>query len=365
MFTIGYKCMQCGKTFDKEPMYKCTDCGGPLEVMYDYEKIKAHFVPSQFRYMPPKHMKYYFALPLKNPHNAITMGEGGTPLIRIGTGVFAKFEGVNPTGSFKDRGSSVEISKAMEMGKDEVVCASTGNMGASVAAYASRASIKSIIFVPMFAEQIKIKQMKYYGAKVVRGGRTYTEAMEKSIEYAKEKGAYLTGDYPYRLEGQKTVAYEIVDQMNFKAPDNIIIPVGNGTLFYATYKAFNEMMTLNIVDKMPRLIAVQANGCAPVVDAVSKGKRNITAVKHPHTIAGAINCDYPVEGAGVLRAIRESKGDAVAVSDNEMIIAKKALSGLGIYPEIASAAAYAALGKIRPKGKTVIVITGVGFKDKY
>ncbi len=364
MFEIGYKCMECGReTLQREPLYKCSKCGGALEVMYDYERIRANFVPMQFRYMPPTHMKYYFALPLKAPHNAVTIGEGGTPLINIGGNAYVKFEGVNPTGSFKDRGSSVEISKAVEFRKKTVVCASTGNMGASISAYAARAGLRAVIFTPEFAERIKLKQMKYYGAEVKVSGKTYSEALRASVEYAKKRDAYLTGDYPYRLEGQKTVAYEIADQMNFEAPDNIVIPVGNGTLFYATYKAFNEMKALGIVDNIPKLIAVQAEGCRPIVDAMKSGR--LVPAKNPETIAGAINCDDPVEGAGVLKAIKKTGGRAVAVSDDEMIAAKRELAQKGVYAEISSAAAYAGYKKLKLKGKSVIIITGIGFKDEY
>lgn len=366
MFENGYKCMECSKAHrTNEVLYKCPACAGALEITYDYAKMRASFITEQFRFICPSHMKYHFALPLKEPHNAVTMGEGGTPLIRIGNGLYAKFEGVTPTGSFKDRGSSVEISKAIELGKTHVACASTGNMGASVAAYAARGGIKATIFVPPFAEKIKLKQMEYYGAeiRVVRGA--YTRVMVECAKYAKKAGAYLTGDYPYRLEGQKTVAYEIADQMGYEVPDNIVIPVGNGTLFYATYKAFKEMRKLGLAKKMPRLIAVQASGCASVVDAYVHKRKHLQAVRHPKTIAGAINCDLPVEGTGILRALRESKGMAVAVSDREMIRAKKELSKKGVYPEISSAAAYAALPKLGLNGKTVIVITGIGFKDEY
>ncbi|MCX8199906.1 MAG: threonine synthase [Candidatus Micrarchaeota archaeon] len=366
MYEIGYRCMDCNvQVMGTKPEFKCMKCGGSLEVDYDYEKMKSAFVPMQFRYMPPTHMKYYFALPLARPHNAITMGEGGTPLISLGGNVLAKLEGVNPTGAFKDRGSAVEISKAVELGRKEVVCASTGNMGASIAAYAAKAGVKAVIFTPEFAEPVKLKQMKYYGAKIIRGGKTYTEAMLKSIEYAKNSGAYLTGDYPYRLEGQKTVAYEIADQLNFDIPDNIIIPVGNGTLFYATFKAFNEMVHLGIVRKVPRLIAVQAAGCAPIVSAFRKKAHKITPVKTPKTIASAINCDAPVDGAGVLKALYSTKGEAVAVSDQESVRAKLELAHKGVYAEVSSAAAYAGYLKLRPGGKSVIILTGIGFKDKY
>lgn len=373
MYTKQFVCMRCNKSFDIEKFtqenrgFSCPYCGGPLEIKYDYQRILANFIPAQFRYMPPTHMKYYFALPLKNPNKAVTLSEGGTPLISIGKNVFVKFEGVNPTGSFKDRGSSVEISKAVELGKRLVVCASTGNMGASIAAYSAKAGLHAIIFVPKFAERIKLKQMRYYGAKIVQGGSTYSSALLKSVEYAKRNNAYLTGDYPYRLEGQKTVGYEIADQLKLKSPDNIIIPVGNGTLFYATYKAFKEMKLLGIVKKVPKLIAVQAKGCAPIVNAYNKNAKTVRPIKNPKTIAGAINCDNPVEGEGVLRALRYSKGFAVAVSDNEMINAKKELARKGVYAEISSAAAYAAYAKLgeKIKGNTVMVITGIGFKDMY
>ncbi|MCX8206075.1 MAG: pyridoxal-phosphate dependent enzyme, partial [Candidatus Micrarchaeota archaeon] len=136
--------MECQRPiFVDAPLYRCPGCGGSLEVTYDYAKMRASFISAQFRFVCPSHMKYHFALPLKEPHNAITMSEGGTPLICISEGLYAKFEGVNPTGSFKDRGSSVEISKACELGIDHVACASTGNMGASVAAYAARAGVRA------------------------------------------------------------------------------------------------------------------------------------------------------------------------------------------------------------------------------
>ena len=368
MYEIGYKCMSCRwVSRGTEPRYKCAKCGGAIEVVYDYAKMSDAFISQQFRHMPPVHMKYYFALPLKRPARAVTMGEGGTPLIPLSKKLMVKFEGINPTGSFKDRGSSAEISKAVELGRDTVVCASTGNMGASIAAYASAAGIKAVIFTPGFAEPVKLKQMRYYGADVRTAGETYSEALRASVECAKGCGAYLTGDYPYRLEGQKTVAYEIVDQMNFMVPDNIIIPVGNGTLFYATYKAFLEMRRLGIAKRMPRLIAVQAQGCRPIVDAVEIGAESVACAEGASTIADAINCDYPVDGAGVLTAIRKSGGSAVAVGDEEMIVAKKQLALRGIYAEISSAAAYAAYLKMGEglKGRTVVVATGIGFKDNY
>ena len=362
----GYVCLDCGSEFETENvMYKCPECGGSLEVVYDYDRVRSLFITKFYRYSPPSHLKYSYLLPMNNPHDALTLGEGGTPLIPVDSGLMVKFEGMNPTGSFKDRGSQVELSMARELGAKEVVCASTGNMGASVSAYAAHAGIKAKIFTPKFAEPIKLKQIKMYGAEVISGGKTYSYALKRAYDYANKSGAYLTGDFPFRLEGQKTVAFEIVDQLNGSIPDNIIIPVGNGTLFYATYKAFKEMSLLGLVDHMPKLYGVEANGCKPLVNAFKRGSLEFNPVKSPSTIAGAINCDAPVDGAGVLRAVYESKGKLLAVSDNDMLTAKKELAEKGLYVEISSASAYAAYKKLKIKGQTILIATGMGWKDPY
>ncbi len=362
----GYVCLKCGAEYETEDlMYKCPECGGSLEVVYDYDKVRAAFVNQFYRYSPPVHLKYSFLLPMSRPHDSVTLGEGGTPLIPLENNLFVKFEGLNPTGSFKDRGSQVEISMALEMGAEEVVCASTGNMGASISAYAAHAGLKATIFTPKFAEPVKLKQIQKYSARVVKSGKLYSDALAKAVEYANKRDAYLTGDFPFRLEGQKTVAFEIVDQLNGHVPDNIIIPVGNGTLFYATYKAFYEMEVLGIVDKMPRLIGVEAKGCKPLYNAFNRGSYTFKPAKNPKTIAGAINCDNPVDGEGVLRAVYETKGKIAVVSDSEMKVAKNQLAMKGIYAEISSAAAYAVYKKEKLKGLTIAVLTGMGWKDPY
>ncbi|HIG95510.1 TPA: threonine synthase [Candidatus Woesearchaeota archaeon] len=373
-YATSIQCMHCKKIFSSElTLFACASCGGPLDILYNYEQIKRQIVNSVFLREPITHWKYSMFYPINQLDKIVTLQEGGTPLVPSVAkedakgSLFFKYEACNPTGVFKDRGTSVEITKAVELGIKEVACATTGNMGASVAAYAGRAGIKARIFIPNFASPIKIQQIKSYGATIIRAGKTYDDAHAKVRALRQQKHIYLAGDYAHRAEGQKSVGFEIVDQLNWQPPSAIVMPVGNGVLFSAVYKAMCELKIVGLIKKLPRLIAVQAKGCNPIVQAYRNKKKIITPQPKAKTLATAILCGNPLEGERVLEAIRATKGTAVSVSDQEMLLAQKQLGKQGLFAELSSTASYAGVHKLglhhQNKGPVVCVLTGHGLKD--
>lgn len=375
MFASGYRCFKCEKNYPLKPMlYKC-GCGGSLDMQYDYGKIRKELKKhmEEFQNKKPSHWKYKLFFPVSRL--LVTMGEGGTQLLpsanigkQLGCNLFFKMESANPTGAFKDRGSAVEITKAVEMKARKVVCATTGNMGASVAAYCSRAGIKAKIFVPDKTPKQKLAQISAYGAEIKHIRGTYEDAAV-AAEMQSKNHYFLAGDYPYRGEGEKSVGFEIMEQL--PNADYIVCPIGNGTLIYAVWKAVKEMKIVGLIKKMPKLIGVQAEGCNPVTRAFSEGKDFIEPVKKPKTIADAIACGNPIDGLEALSALRESCGFALSVSDREILSAIKVLGKEGIYAEPGGAAATAGLLKIAShdnifRGKNVVsIISGHGLKHPY
>jgi len=370
----AFVCVKCGKTHKpEESLIKCKECSGPLDIIYDYKKIEEVILKESFVREAPWHWKYWMFYPLVDLSKKVTLIEGGTPLIKSNyfsnkcREVWLKFEGLNPTGSFKDRGTTVEVSKAVELGMKQVCCASTGNMGASVAAYCAKAGIRCVIFLPRNFAGPKIKQIQTYGAKIIRVKGGYSQAAKECEIYSKKTGAYLMGDYAYREEGEKSVGFEIADQMNWKSPDYVICPMGNGTLIYAIWDAFNDLKRVGLIAKLPKMIGIQASGCTPIYDAFKKGRKTIEPIEKPKTIATAMECEDPLDGLKALNALRESKGMAEKVTDQEMIKAIKLLASKeGLYVEPAGAASTAGLLKLKKlKGKIVCILTGHGLKDPF
>jgi threonine synthase len=280
-----------------------------------------------------------------------------------------KYEAMNPTGSFKDRGSSLEITKAVEYGKKKVVLASTGNMGASIAAYAAFAGLDCRVYVPNIVGPAKIKQIQAYGARIQVVDSDYSQTMKQAEEYViNHPDSFLTGDYPWRGEGTKTTGFEIADQLYWHVPDVVIAPIGNGTLIWGIYEAFMDMYAVGIIEHTPVIIGVQVDGCRPVVDAWEMGSVEIIPVDDPETVANAIACGDPIDGLGALRAIRETNGVAVSVSDEEVLKARDFLGEHGIFVEPSGAVAYAGARKIPERLDKKIVVcmaTGHGLKDMY
>ena len=309
-------------------------------------------------------------LPVNQNTPIISQQEGGTPLIKVdsiseiigkNTKVFVKYDGLNPTGSFKDRGMTMAISKAKEEGSEAVICASTGNTSASAAAYAKRAGLKSFVLIPDgYVAQGKLAQALVYGAEIIAIKGNFDEALDIVQSLAKEYPITLVNSVnPYRIEGQKTAAFEIIDALG-SAPDWLCIPMGNAGNITAYWKGFKEYYKAGISNKLPKMMGFQASGCAPLVfDKI---------IKNPETIATAIRIGNPVNRHNAIKVKNESTGTFLEVTDEEIIEAYKLLGEQeGIFCEPASAASIAGLIKSKeyvPKNSTIVcVLTGNGLKD--
>ncbi len=375
VYVTGFRCFRCGRKhkpheIERLPIPRC-ECGSAVDAEYDYKSIQKVILRDEFMRYMPTHWKYWAFMPVKDLSKKITMGEGGTPLLenkRLGKNgrLLIKYEAANPTGSFKDRGSSLEITKALEFKKRKVALASTGNMGASIAAYAAFAGLECTVFIPDMVGREKITQIKAYGAETIIVKGDYSAAMKQAEEYViSHSDSFLTGDYPWRSEGTKTVGFEIADQLYWHVPEYVVVPVGNGTLIWSIYEAFRELALVGITDKIPRMIGVQVENCAPVVHAWENELSEIIPVRNPDTIATAIACGDPIDGLAALRAIRDSCGFATVISDEEALSARNILAKNGIFVEPSGAVAYAGFLKNELSGTVVCLATGHGLKDMY
>ncbi|MEM4389585.1 MAG: threonine synthase [Candidatus Micrarchaeia archaeon] len=366
------KCVLCGSSFSEEQTYtRCLKCGGPLDVKYDYRLVERRLDRGMLKSAPLKNAKYRAFYPIEG--ELVTLDEGGTPLYECrnfaretGIPLLVKNEGANPTGAFKDRGTAVEITKAVEHGAKAVACASTGNMAASVAAYAAKVGLPCHVLVPDGTAMGKLAQVLSYGARLLQIKGTYADAFELAARMAKKFGFWLMGDYAFRVEGQKSQAYEIIEQLGWKSPDYVVVPIGVGTNIAAIWKGFKEFKEFGLTDKLPQLIGVQAKGCNPIVRAFRK-KGKVEPEEHPDTIATAIMAGNPYDAPKALAALRESKGMAVDVSDDDIIEAQQLLARTeSIFVEPSAACGVAAVLKLKDKlaGKLgVCVLTGNGLKD--
>lgn len=361
-------CKECGLEYQlNEIINRCRVCYGSLDIIFDYDEIKKLILRESFLREPVNHWKYWMFYPIQDLAKRITLGEGGTQLLKSEKFGFEdlllKIETTNPTGSFKDRGSTIEITRAKELNVASICCASTGNMGVSVAAYAAKADISCRIFLPTFVAKEKINLMKIYGADVVRIKGNFTQTLKSCEEFSKKTKTYLVGDYPYRGEGEKSVGFEIADQLNWSVPDYIIVPIGEGTLIYAIWDAFVDMQKVGLIDYLPKMVGVQASGCSPIVNAWKKGLKEVKPLKKSKTLASAINCPSPIDGVKALEAIKKSHGLAETVTDKEMIKIREELARKeGVIAELAGVASLAGALKLKKEleGKIVCIISGSG-----
>lgn len=387
-------CVGCGKSYGTDQVrYEC-ECGASLDVQYDYDAVADSISWSALRDRSFTHHRYRELLPAVDDAHRIRLGGGGTPLIRsdtigpeLGIDLRFKLESLNPSGSFKDRGTAVELGKAMDTGADEIVVASTGNMGASIATYAARVGVEANIYVPQDVQGTqlpedaasqehaagvpspKLDQMERHGAHLIRVDGDYSEAAEQAWTAYKHSDAYLMGDYPYRGEGEKTVGHEIADRMEHDdmSVDTVAVPVGNGTLIHAVWKGLSEMQRIGLTAGTPRMLGVQADGCNTVVGALQKGFDSVEPVEDVETVAGAIACGDPLDGDHAMNAIRDSDGFGAAASDDAILDAKQRLAKEeGIYAEEAGATALAGILAEADRfdgGETVVcLVTGHGLK---
>ncbi len=369
------ECIACHRKYpETEVIYTCT-CGGLLDVVYDYSDIQ---ITKKDLKVPLSVWKYRALLPVGR--EPVSLKEGGTPLYRVERlardvgmkEIYVKHEGMNPTGSFKDRGMTVGVTKALELKMKTVACASTGNTSASLAVYGARAGVPAVVLLPSGKVALgKLAQALMHGAKVLSIRGNFDDALKLVRDLCDREGFYLLNSVnPYRLEGQKTIAFEIADQLGWEAPDRLILPVGNAGNITAIYKGFKELAILGLVDSVPKMTGIQAEGACPIVAAIKNNKSAITPEERPETVATAIRIGNPVNAAKALTAIRESGGTAETVSDEEIIRAQHELASLeGIGVEPASASSIAGLRKLVGLGvidndeKVVCVTTGHLLKD--
>ncbi|MEM1566387.1 MAG: threonine synthase [Candidatus Bathyarchaeia archaeon] len=365
------ECAACSAKFEAyPPRIFCSKCGGILEYGYNYEKFKALKFIDRFSFWRYKQF-------LPEVKNTVSMGEGGTPLHKAQriakntgfTNFYLKDETRNPTNSFRDRCAALLVSNALDLGYYSVVCATNGNLGASLAAYCAKFGLACHVVVPRNVDVGKLAQMLIYDAVIEECGELVDDSLERAEEIAKETGCYQ-GSFelnPLALEALKTIAYEVFEQVG--VPDWFIVSMGSGGTLYAVWKGFKELKKAGKVDVLPKMVGVQAEGCAPIVNAyLWKTNKPVLKTK-PLTHALAILVKNPVYGTLALNAIRESNGLAVAISDEEIFLAERELAKFeGIFAEPASAATYAAAKKLANQGlmgradKIVCLITGSGLK---
>jgi threonine synthase len=371
-------CGICGEEHRIDEMaYRCGRCDYPLEVLHDYPKIRRWICEGGFK--GSGMWRYGELLPLSNKDNIVTLQEGGTPLIRaerlgreLGLEMlYIKDETRNPTWSFKDRGSSLGVSMALEIGARAVGCVSSGNMAASLAAYAARGGVKCLILMPRGTPPGKVAQAIVCGAEVAVVDAPYPEICLEALRAGGELGVYMVhNDAPMRVEGQKTISYEIAEQLGWAAPDWVIVPTSSAGNFSAIWKGWWELGELGLVEEPPRMGLVQAEGNAPIVRSFTKNLDYVEPNREPRTIASAIANPDPPSGRRALRILRESKGYAEMASDEEILEAQRALASReGIFAEPAAAVPVACAkklverGVIDPDERVVLIITGAGIKD--
>jgi threonine synthase len=353
-----------------------TGDNNPWEVVVDLETIRRKINLDYFRKSPPYVSKYLPFMPISDYSNFVSLGEGATPLIKskrlgekFGLDVYFKLETQNPTGSFKDRGSAVELSIAKELGVKGIILASTGNMAASCSCYAASAGLPCFVFVPEETPPSKLSQVISYGGHVVQVKGSYGEAAQLAKHVAEDLGFYLAGDYAFRVEGAKTAAFELIDQLFFQVPDIVVVPMGCGTNITSYAKGFLEYKKLGFIPRIPQLVGVNAAGAPSIVNAFRQGAHTYEPAAKVESIATAIAINDPLDGRKALDAIYQSNGEAVAVTDKEMLQAQYLLSREeGLFVEASSAASLAAIIKLSGtralKGKSIVcILTGAGLKD--
>jgi threonine synthase len=379
-FAMEIVCARCNTRFGLSELLNLCSCGSPLLVRYALDKAKTALDKSSLKGRVGSLWRYRELLPVQDDSNVVSLGEGFTPLlsaVRLGAELglrklWIKDEGQNPTGSFKDRGLSVAISRAKELGVKKAAIPSAGNAGGSFAAYAARAAIEAYVFMPRdtpIANQIEVAQ---YGAKLTLVDGLINDCGRIIAERKIAEGWFdlSTLKEPYRVEGKKTMGYEIAEQLDWRLPDVIIYPTGGGTGLIGMWKAFAELEELGwIGSARPRMVSVQASGCAPIVKAFSENKLTAEPWQNARTVASGLRVPQAVADFLMLQAIRESGGTALGVSDDEMLAEIPRIGkaeGIFFCPE--GAACVAALrhliasGWLSPDNEVLIFNTASGLK---
>lgn len=382
-FVTCLKCIDCNPAceFKKEALYVCDDCFGPLEPCYDYETIKKELTIGKILERPKNMWRYKELLPIdKEP--TVGLNTGFTPLIKANNlaevlgvkNLYIKNDGVNfPSLSFKDRVVAVALSKAIELGFDTVGCASTGNLANSVAAHSASAKLNSFIFIPSNLEEAKILGTSIYGKNVIGVNGNYDEVNRLCTEViGSNKWGFVNINLrTYYAEGSKTVGYEIVEQLGWKAPKNIVVCMASGSLLTKIYKSINELVNLGLIDdNQTKIYGAQASGCSPISTAVKNGWETFKPVK-PDTIAKSLAIGNPADGLNAINLLNDIDSYSEDVSDDEIVSAMKLLAETeGIFTETAGGVTLGCTikmienGKINKDEDLVLVITGNGLKTQ-
>jgi len=374
------ECSVCSQPFTAGQVHSLCECGGPLLVRYNLKDARATWTRDSLANAPSSMWRYAPLLPVRDPKHIVSLGEGLTPLLktaRLGAAIGAndlwvKDEGLNPTGSFKARGLSCAISMCVELGLSKVAIASAGNAGSALAAYAAAAGIEAHIFMPRDVPQSNYTECRAYGAHVTLIDGLISDCARIITQRKDAEGWFdiSTLKEPYRIEGKKTMGYEVAEQFGWKLPNAIFYPTGGGVGLIGMWKAFAELEALGwISSERPKMIAVQADGCQPVVRAFEQGKATSTFWEHAHTVAAGLRVPKPLGDALSLTALRASGGTAIAVSDEELLDASIQLAAAsGIFPAPEGGACLAALKKLlssgflKPDERIVLYNTGTGLK---
>jgi threonine synthase len=374
-------CTACKAIYSlSERLLVCPKCGKVLDLDYDLSSVAAKSREEVLANRVRSIWRYRDLLPIDSEKSIVSIGEGLTPLrkaSRYGASIglsnlTLKLDFLNPTGSFKDRGTSVSVSKIKQLGIKAVVDDSSGNAGASLAAYCAAAGITCTLYVPATAPSEKLLQAEIYGAKVLKIAGSRTEVAKAADSARKSSELYYASHNlsPFFFDGMKTLAYEIAEDLGWQGPDHVVFPVGGGALMAGSHRGFQDLLKLGWTDRIPKLHCVQSEACMPIVEAFRLGKSHVEATVEGETVAGGIRISDPGRGDQVLQAIGQSEGTAVAVTDQALLTHQRLLARReGIFAEPTSCAALAGLAKlleigvINPDDSVVVPLTGFGLKD--
>jgi len=373
---VGLRCTECNRFYsDESALGRCPNCNGLLDTVLD-ESSLSYFSKRRLSDSVKSMWKFHMFLPVKADTIPVTAGEGDTPLRQVRSyprsrNILVKDETRNPTGTFKDRGASLAVTRLSQLNVTRLVLASEGNAGCSFALYSQMAGIRSHIYLPRDANIAKVELSKKLGANVTQIEGTISEAGRQAAKFAGRTRAYNASTFvtPFRHDGKGTMALEICEQLGWESPDFIVYPVGGGVGLIGMWKMFKILHRLGWIRKRPHIVAVQPKGCAPIVDACNKGKMDVAEWKSPNTIAKGLMIPKPLAGKWILKSLRESRGVALKVPDVEI---HKAMLNVakrdGLLVEPSSATAFAALptlyatGTLDSKDRVVVIATGSGLK---
>jgi len=378
----GLQCRECGELYPAEAIHVCEMCFGPLEVAYDYDVIGNRVSRESIAAGPKSLWRYKALLPIESDRYVDSQA-GFTPLVQAANlgkalglkNVYVKNDTVNPTFSFKDRPVSIASSKALELGFDTLACASTGNLAGSVAAHAAKAGMRGVVFIPADLEPSKISGALAYSPTLVAVDGNYDDVNRVCSEIAdRYRWAFVNINMrPYYSEGSKTLAYEVAEQLGWRLPDRVIVPIASGSLFTKVWKGFQELSKVGLIDgsvTLPKMVGAQALGCSPVVTAWDANTLEVEPVK-PMTIAKSLAIGNPADGYYSLKIMKQSGGVATSVTDDEIIEGMKLLARTeGIFAETAGGVTVAVLKKLAAAGQVdpdeliVVYVTGNGLKTQ-